>query len=252
MKKILLTTCLLCMFYAAHTQNSISTDRPDMTETSAAVEKGTFQFETGFTYDFMGQNSVITNGSLLRFGVLSGTELRLDVSFSKFDKASSGVEKTVLWPIGFGFKTDLRKQNGIIPEMAVIGSLSLNKLASKSVQPEAIAPNFALTMSNAITEKWSIGYNLGMMWDGHSIEPHYVYTLATGVSLNETIGVYAEVYGFLKKEATPSHWIDGGFTFKLNKDMQIDISGGTLLSGGPSQSFISAGFSFRINSSKEK
>ena len=81
-------TCGLTLFilfaprssYGDDTPAPIATDRPAVTDSSVVVPAGSLQFENGFT-DTVNQGQQTFDGpeTLLRFGVASKTELRLDV-----------------------------------------------------------------------------------------------------------------------------------------------------------------------------
>lgn len=58
----------------------IATDRPSVTDSSVVVPAGSLQFEDGFAYTVsQGQSGWDGSETLLRFGLASKTELRLDV-----------------------------------------------------------------------------------------------------------------------------------------------------------------------------
>ena len=67
------------------------TDRPDFTESSAAVPKGTVQIEAGGTYVEVEQSDETSLGELLvRWGIVKGLELRIGVGGFAWSDAPEG------------------------------------------------------------------------------------------------------------------------------------------------------------------
>ena len=57
----------------------INTDRPDQNEGTYVLPKGTFQIEGGLQYS----EGEFAPSLMLRYGLLKGTEIRLDTDFGK-------------------------------------------------------------------------------------------------------------------------------------------------------------------------
>ncbi|MGB3605655.1 transporter, partial [Psychroserpens sp.] len=106
------------------------TDRPDATEASATVGKGTLQIETGGLYESFKDNAVQSqnytfNTTLIRFGILDNLELRMGWDFvegvttvngNTLDNVSSGLS-----PLLLGVKIDISEEINGLPEIALIG-----------------------------------------------------------------------------------------------------------------------------------
>jgi hypothetical protein len=60
------------------------------------------------------------------------------------------------------------------------------------------------------------------------------------------LSVYGEVFGTYTRHSEPDNRIDGGFTFLIGKDIQIDAMAGKGLSDYLPKYFFSAGISFRL------
>ena len=77
-KKYLLI--LTYLFTLTAFSQSINTDRPDQTEGSSTINKGTFQIETGILLsedDNTNEKSLFLPSTLLRFGITDNIELRI-------------------------------------------------------------------------------------------------------------------------------------------------------------------------------
>jgi len=231
------------------------TDRPDQTESPTAVPKGFLQVETGAFFEKVENNrfkeeSKTYNTTLLRYGLLENLELRLGVDFMEQSRTISGTEfadvASGLSPLLLGVKIGITEEKGLLPEIGLLGHLSLPFSASKDYKPETTGVDFRFAFSHTLNDRSSISYNMGAAWGADSPEASYVYTLVYGSSITEKLGVYLELYGDIPEINKANHLWDMGFTYLLKNNIQLDISGGTGLSRNIQDLFLSAGISFRI------
>ena len=153
-------------------------------------------------------------------------------------------------PISFGFKTALFEEKGLIPKTSLIGHITSSKLGSEEFQTKYITPSFRFTMQHTLTNKITLAYNLGAEWNGENAKHSYIYTLTTGFSFTEKIGFYTELYGFIPTENKADHRFDCGFTYLINNDFIIDISGGLGLTENAQKNYIALGISYRFKTTK--
>jgi hypothetical protein len=64
--------------------------------------------------------------------------------------------------------------------------------------------------------------------------------------LIDPINAFVEVYGWLPENELPDHRFNGGFTFLVRRNLQLDVSGGIGLSEISPDWFVSGGLSWRI------
>ena len=230
------------------------TDRPDATEASSTVGKGVLQIETGGLYEsFKDQNikseSFTYNTTLIRYGILSNLEIRLGWDFvegitkvngNKLDDITSGFS-----PLLIGVKVDIMEEKNGCPEIALIGHVFPVFTASNDYRPESTGVDFRFSMSHTLSEKSSLGYNLGGEWGNDSPEAAAIYTLAYGYSLTNTLGIYAEVYGDFPEDNKANHYWDAGLTYLVSNDLQLDIYAGTSITKGQDL-LLGLGLSYRI------
>ena len=109
--------------------NVLITDRPDATEASSTVGKGTLQIETGAFYDSFTNNNVnfknyTINTTLIRYGILENLELRIGWDFVegittennlKLNNITSGLS-----PLLLGVKIDVSKEQMVFAEATSI------------------------------------------------------------------------------------------------------------------------------------
>ena len=225
---------------------SIQTDRPDQTESPFTVPKKHFQIETGVSFERVDgeSNSYTYPTILLKYGVNDIFELRLIPEY--VTSHIQRVKYSGITPVTIGFKAKLAEEKGILPMLSFIGHLSIPDIASKKFMTTWYAPSFRFTMQHTLSQKISLGYNLGAEWDGETPEPSFIYTLTTGYSITERLGSYIELYGYFIQKSTSDHRIDGGLSYLLKKNMMVDISGGFGINNYAPEYYIAAGFSIRL------
>ena len=237
-----------------NTVEALVTDRPDATEASSTVGKGTLQIETGGLFESYEKNNITSqaytyNTMLVRYGILDNIELRLGWDFvegvtkvngNKLDNVSSGLS-----PLLLGVKIDIAEEKDGMPEIALIGHVFPIFSASADFRPETTGVDFRFSLSHTLSEKSSIGYNIGAQWGDDSPEAAAIYTVAYGYSLSEKFGFYAELYGDLPEDNSANHYWDSGFTYLASKDLQFDIYGGTSITDGQDL-LLGMGLSYRM------
>ena len=229
------------------------TDRPDQTESATVQAAGSVQIETGLTARWKDHGSYSTQTTsipalLVRTGIGEHFELRIAGAAVNQKVRSDGDEQDEngMDALGIGFKTDIARENGILPEIAFLGSVIIPQTGGESFSPSHIAPEFRFSFAHTLSEDFSLGYNLGLLWAGESPRHVGMYTIVLGYTVTDAIGVFAEVYGFLPDGDSPRHVADAGITVGLSDDFQLDASGGLGLSGAAIDSFLNAGFSWRL------
>ncbi len=224
----------------------IQIDRPDQTECPFIVPTNYIQVEHGFNVEH--SNSTITSylfpTTLWKYGANEKFELRLITEVNSVK--DNNITTTGLSPITVGFKTNLFKEKGILPATSFIGHITTSNVGSKAFKTSYMAPSFRFTMQHTLSKIFSLSYNLGAEWNGETAEPTYIYTLTTGISLTEKLGAYAEIYGFALQDASADHRVDGGFTYLLNNNFIVDISGGVGIINSDLKNYISLGVSYRF------
>ncbi|MDO1502292.1 transporter [Winogradskyella maritima] len=240
-------------------ENPLVTDRPDATEASSTVGKGVFQIETGGFYESFEANNIQNelytyNTMLIRYGLLDRIEFRVGWDFvegitkvnnTKLDNVTSGFS-----PILLGVKVDIVEEKGLLPEIALLLHTNHPFFAGEDYKTTSTGTDFRFSLSHTLSERSSLGYNLGMSWDGDTTRASYLYTLAYGYSLSDKIGAYVEVYGYLPEGLSFNHYWDAGFTYLVNNNLQFDAYFGTSLTEGQ-DILLGLGASFRVLPSKQ-
>lgn len=235
----------------------IKTDRPDATESSSSMQQGEFQVETGFILTkFDGPDNIeITNytynNTLLRYGLLKNLELRVGWNILGVEFSRSRMEEhieTGFTPFLTGVKIGITEEKGLLPEMALLGHVYFPFTASKQYKPDNTAVDFRFAFSHTLSEKSILAYNLGAQWQPNSAEMEYLYTASYSYKFTKKFGGYAEIYGELPEHYEARHYIDGGLTYLISNNFQLDAYVGTGLNNNQKILF-GTGFSFRIPNS---
>lgn len=229
------------------------TDRPDQTESSAVVPRGYFQIESGITYTGEGSESRTLEypGTLLRFGMSKRVELRLGTQ--GFVSELEGNNTTGYGDSEIGTKIYLWGEDGWRPETALLASLSL-PTGTDAFSTERVDPSFRFAFSHTLTDRVSLGYNLGAAWEtvptssGRATLSTLQYTVTTGFGLSERFGAFVELFGdtpFSGQRGTQLSF-DGGLTYLIRPNLQLDAALGFGLTNDAPDWFLTTGVSFRF------
>lgn len=236
------------------------TDRPDFTESSSTVGVGVVQLEMGYTFIEDDSAGVRTRTHVLpqalwRIGMFrEWFELRIAQTWVD-ERTSNGVARNT--DSGFddlyiGAKIALTEQCGCWPEMALI--------------PQAFVP----TGDDAFTnDQFMPGLNWVYSWElndcvslagstqgnrvrddlGH-YHTEFAQSVAVSSGLTDRLGAYGEWFAFfphgaIDPGARPQHFFNGGFTYLLTNDIQLDIEAGLGLNRHADDYFVATGLAIR-------
>lgn len=236
------------------------TDRPDFTEASVTVGKGVAQIEFGYTLTFdRSSDETIHSHSygepLLRYGIIANwLECRFALFPSKVTYQSGGKAITDFGTedLYTGFKIALTPQETIFPEMALIPQMNL-PTGSHSFTSNRFEPGlnwiYAWEVSDFLSLAGSTQGN--RRFDGMTGAAYLemAQSWAVGYSLTEKLGAYSEWYALVPSgadSARTQHYVDGGFTYLINNNLQFDIRAGIGLSRASDDCFIGTGLSIRF------
>jgi hypothetical protein len=149
-------------------------------------------------------------------------------------------------PLYAGFKIQITREKRALPEIALLSALVLPFTAAESQRPSHTGVNLRLSVSHTLSEIFSLGYNLGVIWDGDTPVPSYYYSVALGISITQKLGAFAEGFGFLPEKGRASHLLDGGITYLVLPNLQLDVSGGIGLTEESPDYFLNCGLCLRL------
>ncbi len=238
---LLLNICIAC--FTSNSQ-TIVTDRPDQTESSACVEKGKLQIESGVSLEYTEEKGVehqniLIPTTLFRVGLSPFFELRL---LSQFEgNSNNGFYAQGISDLEIGTKIQLYQRQNARFEMAFLSHLRVPS-GSKAFRNPKMASLNKLCLSNQMTENITLGYNLGYNYEGEN-KGDGTYSLSLSYSVSDKVGVYAEPYGtFYNFEVLEANF-DAGFTYLIKDNLQFDFSFGTGLN--QRMNYLSLGLSWK-------
>ncbi len=221
------------------TTEPINTDRPDQSDGTYTLPRNAYQLETGLTYGKEG-NHYLLHDIMLRYGLTSKTELRLLVDYGRVNS------KTGIMPVGISFKRQIISAHSWIPDISAIGYVRLPMLGTNNFKPDKIPATLLLAFQNDISEKLSIGYNLGSSLDGESTRKNWILTASMGYSSSRIFSFFIEYFSQFTDSARPEHNIDIGAMWLLEDDLQLDIAIGSTIFDSDRNQFITTGISYKL------
>lgn len=236
------------------------TDRPDFTEASSTVGLGVVQLEGGYTYAYDGTDTGSTKShsfpeTLLRIGVFAEwMEFRIAQNYAEETTTEFGVSRTTetgAQDLYLGIKWGLTGQEGILPEMALITQMTVPSGDSAFTAGE--------TLPGVV---WLYGWDVNdwistagqtkadRALDDVTGDPYLQFSQSwtVGYTLTEPLGAYTEWFVLAPDGADTNHtenYADGGFTYKVTNNLQLDIRAGVGLNEAADDYFAGSGFAIR-------
>lgn len=211
---------------------TISPDRPGVGTPPSLIPKKHFQIETGFLYEQVSTDGITTkiysfNQSLFRYGLFSFAELRVSGDYTK-TKVKLPINDSIVigfGPLNLGTKISIYQGQKIIPKIALMVNLTLPNTGKEQYRTANLAPSAYLLFQNSLSDKLSLGYNIGLEWDGESDKPTTFYAITLGYGFTDKLSAYIENYGYLSSDANVFYF-DGGFAYLLTNKLQLDMYAG--------------------------
>ncbi|PLX22421.1 MAG: transporter [Marinilabiliales bacterium] len=245
MKNILLILFSLCIL-KGFTQDlkvpELIGDRPDQTESAYTVPKGYFQLEDGFLIEneTNEKQNISYSSVLLRYGLFDNFELRLVTEYNKV-KSSGFNDISGFSPSSIGAKIHIQSENGWIPQIAFLGHINIAKTGKKEFMQDYHSAQMAVTFNHTVTGYWSVGYSLGVDFPSSVDYSIGTYTLVSGFAITEKMGAFIEAYGDFSKYFIPENKVNGGITYLIFQNFQVDIAAGFGLNESAADNYIGIG-----------
>jgi hypothetical protein len=221
---------------ASAQDRSLVGDRPDFTESTETVEPGHVQLETGFTFSRARRDTeeLAVGEALARIGLSASWELRVGAG-SFVDVSSDRGDVDGVADASLGFKVKLFEASAARPDLALLLGTSL-PTGSSGLGEDGAVPEVKVAASWTLSDRVGLGVNLG--WanakDGGDRFDEVSWSVAAGLDLAGDWGAFAELYGFSREElgGDPTLYADGGVTFAIHANLQLDARLGVGLDDG--------------------
>ena len=232
------------------------TDRPDFTESSSTVGRSVLQLEMGYTYvsDNDGTDQTVSHSypePLFRYGIFAEW-LELRVGWNYANEFVGGVEASGAEDLCLGFKIGLTPQEGILPEMALIPQITVPTGADVFSADELLSGLnwcYGWEVNDLISMGGSTQFNRAIDEVTDAAYTEWAQSLALGYTLTEQLGAYTEWFALFPHSADtalPEHYLNGGFAYLINDDIQWDVFAGLGLNDAADDYFVGTGISIRF------
>lgn len=231
---------------------TIQSDRPGQAFTQYTAGKNILQLQSGVGF-FSSKNDFFTTENIykslvLRYGIKENIELNAAFNHSSIrvkDNPPVYFETLKLSGIdqfNFGFRIHLfERPSGFAGSIET--RARLNFLTSDEVQSED-----DLGFISSISLGYPVGSSRFTFIGSTTDNIPFLFVVNYSLGISETVSTFVEFYGSYNDEF--SNALDGGFAFLLNKDLQLDISGGIDIDEGLNYFFVEGGVSYRLFSLK--
>jgi hypothetical protein len=250
--KPLLTACVVVLIasgYAAGddgAQAPIATDRPSVTDSSVVVPLGSLQIENGFAETVSdGRSTFDGPETLLRFGLLSKTELRLTAPDYFGPVGTGSGTSSGFGDLAIGVKQQLGPTHGF--DVSLVLTLSL-PTGARAISSHGYDPSVQVPWSRALSPHWTVAGMLSTYWptQDHSRNLTGETTFLIDRQVTKKWDGFVEYAGDFPERGGPRNLVHFGTTWKLTARQQLDFHVGVGLSSAAVDHFIGFGYSFRL------
>jgi hypothetical protein len=240
-------------------EDTIVTDRPDFTEASRGVGLGRIQLEMGYTYTQDRDGPVrfkhhSAPEMLVRMGLFAEwLEFRIGQNFAS-QRGNAGTDAIDGGEdLYLGVRFDLTEQKGFLPESSIIFQMTVPTGSGDHTTGE-VMPGFNYLFGwDVIPDCISLGGSFGINRQQDEAGAFYTevsQSMTVGYSLTKRLGAYTEWFALYPSGAVdpgtgPEHYMDGGFTYQVTNNFQLDIRAGVGLNRHADNFFSGAGFAVR-------
>ena len=230
-------------------------NRPGQADPPTVLAPGVAQIEGGLTFERETKDQPDTNTLTvpeleLRLGVYARLELQLFAAGLVQEWREGDGNRTGGSDLELDARVRLWEQARWRPATAIDFGLSFpsgsNFATSGGVDPEG-----EILYAWDFAERWNLNGNFDFASETQGDDDssrHFVFRpeLALGLTISDRLGSFVEYYGVIEEGAADQHSIDGGLTFLLNEDLQLDISAGAGLNDAAPDFFVAVGVAWRL------
>jgi Putative MetA-pathway of phenol degradation len=251
-RRVLIFVVILMINFSINAQ-TIITDRPDQTESSSTIPKGSFQIESGVLFGSSKSEGIsiretLAPSTLFRYGITKGLELRLVNQFESIRNRTASEKVNGISDLEIGAKFQILRSENVNTEIAFVSHLIL-PTGSKKLTIDRLGTINKLSISHKLNERIGLGYNVG--YDYFETEKgNFTYSLSFAFELTSKLGIYVEPYGNLIELDQHEASFDAGITYLVQDNLQLDASFGTGINH--TMNYFSIGASINISKNKKE
>lgn len=230
---------------AALMSDTLVPDRPGFSTGTYTVQPEKFNIELGYNYMESEETFPLI---VLRTGITD--KLEFDLMYDGVYVRRSNETNKIEWSSDLIVGMKYRLHESVLYNFTFMALTTLPVGDGRAVSSKNVVPLLALLWDYSISNEISL---FGTLQGSTYYDNKRVFDLqpAMGISLaiNEKFGCYIEHYSIIPLSSLPEkeHVIDGGITYLVGEDMQLDINAGLGLNS-VSNDFVGFGVSFQFNS----
>lgn len=208
----------------------IANSQAQIVEPSAGVDKNILQIEIEGQYAIQKEENITLKAwsipsVLLRYGLFKGFELQLNAPLVKeelFEDDHLVHSLNKFDHIQFGFSLDLWKQNKVVPAAAIMARVIVPFKASTRSYFDEIGSIISLNLSNALSQKFSLNYNVGHVYQTNGNNAGY-YIINLDYVLNSKFHFFIENFADFDNTIFSQN-LNTGLGYSFNNRMTLDYS----------------------------
>jgi hypothetical protein len=245
--RILILTSLLLNSLIFAQESPISTDRPGFSAGTYTVQPGMYNFEFGYQYTFNNEGIDVKTHTLPLLVVRTGLSPKIEINIfwagwniTKFAGVSNTSNTDLVLASKFRLsETEKYNLTGVVNVSLPVGTAPST---SDNVDP-MVGLIWDYALANNVT-----AFGVLYLQSFKVVDREFAFQPAIGLTtpLSDKVGVFIEWYGNYPFDNAFGNTtsLDGGFTYLVNNDVQLDINGGFGLQNGADK-FIGVGVAIR-------
>lgn len=236
------TLAVLCFPWqsaSAQDTGGLITDRPDFTESTVVVPRGSVQVESGLTLAWDGSfDGLELPEALVRVPLGDRLEARFELPGFRGGPGPDG-----LLDSGLGVKVELGSRAAW--SFATLAGLSL-PTGSDRLSGDRLAPSVILVAGRSLGPAWSLGVQGSLEWPDDSGDPVATGTAVLGRALSDRVGTFGEVLVSGQSGKPSTVLLHHGYTLAVGDRSQLDLHAAFGLTARSPDLLVGAGWSTRF------
>ena len=225
---------------------TINTDRPAVTDSSVVVPVGALQLENGVqATDSDGRTALDFPETLLRYGLLDRTELRLTVPDYTHNLPALGGSASGFGDSAIGVKQQLGPAAGF--DLSLVAFVSL-PTGAQALTSHGYDPGVQLPWSHSLPANWTVAGQFAAYWPtlAGRRDATGEATVLLDRQLTAPWDAFLEYAADFPERGGPRQLLHVGTSYKLTPHQQLDLHAAVGLSQAAPRSYVGIGYSILL------
>ncbi|HEY9551051.1 MAG TPA: transporter [Prevotella sp.] len=238
-----------------------SPDCPGATTGPDIMPQWKLDWETGLSHEWNRRNGAhertwVINTSTFRLGLTSHAELRLQLDESAthtHEDNYAGISNASI-----GTKIKIAEGGGALPKISFLGTFLLPGNSHSNYLPQHIGVQTHLLFENELSNRFSLGYDIGAEWSGNTNNPDLFFGACLNYEATSKLSFFVESYNLYNSQkqddwAKPGHSShfncmgELGAAYMVSPCMQVNLYGDINLNEFSKYANIGIGFAWLLN-----